>query len=70
MVGKNLKLDEEDIINNEFEKLILNKFAKNSEIIEFENMKKKLKLHYRKIKSLGMKLFIPMKFINNHCILY
>ena len=37
LVGKNLKLDEEDII---IENLILNKFAKNSEIIEFENMKK------------------------------
>ena len=40
LVGKNNKNEIDNNINNDIEKLIINKFGSKSEAIEFENMKK------------------------------
>ena len=40
LVGKNNKNEIDNNINNDIEKLIINKFGSKSETIEFENMKK------------------------------
>ena len=40
LVGKNYKNEIDNNINNDIEKLIINKFGSKSEAIEFENMKK------------------------------
>ena len=40
LVGKNNKNEIDNNINNDIEKLIINKFWSKSEAIEFENMKK------------------------------
>ena len=40
LVGKNYKNEIDNNINNDIEKLIINKFGSKSEVIEFENMKK------------------------------